>query len=492
MHSYWFGLRLSTIAFSSTVLIGCMVGPNFRSPPLPPVTSYTKSPLPKKTVRIYEAGKAGKAQYLLSGQDIPAEWWMLFHSKEVNKLVECGLANSPNLAAAEATLKQAQETLNAQIGNLLFPAVTAQVGGMRQRFSESTIGGGNNSNLFNLFNASINVSYTLDVFGGSRRQIEALCAQVDYNHYLLIASYLSLTSNIVTTAVTIASLQAQITATQHLIDAEKKQLVIIEKQLQLGGVSSENVLSQQTLLAQTRALLPPLEKNLAQSRHALAVLIGFFPSQSELPKINLDKLNLPAHLPLSLPSKLVCQRPDVQAQEALLHAASAQIGVATANLFPQFTLTGNYGWISTVPNQLLSITTNTWAYGGQLLQPLFKGGSLLAQRRAAIDAYVAADAKYRQTVLQAFQNVADSLHALHDDARAFRAQKQAEVAALRTFNLTQKQYRLGATSYLSLLNAEEKYQQTTINRIQAQAARYTDTVALFQSLGGGWWNRECI
>lgn len=476
----------------STVLIGCMVGPDFHSPFPPATKSYTKSSLPKKTVSMKGAGKAGKAQYFLYAQEIPAEWWTLFHSTAINQLINTGIANSPTMAAAQATLKQAQETLNAQIGSLLFPSATAQVGGQRQRFSDATIGQGQQSSLFNLFNAGVNVSYTLDLFGGSRRQIEAASAQVDFQHYQLVATYLTLTSNIVTTAVTVASLQAQIQATKQLVRAQEDQLVIIEKQLHLGGASSENVLSQQTLLAQTRALLPPLEKNLAQSRHALAVLVGSFPSEVQLPEINLDKLQLPARLPVSLPSNLVRQRPDVQAQEALLHQASAQIGVATANLFPQFTLTGNYGWEGVAPSQLLHPTALTWAYGGQLTQSLFKGGALLAQRRAAIAAFQAADAQYRQTVLLAFRNVADSLRAIQDDARAFKALKQAEIAAQRTLDLTRKQYRLGAVSYLSLLSAQTQYQQTVISRIQSQALRYNDTVALFQALGGGWWNRACL
>jgi NodT family efflux transporter outer membrane factor (OMF) lipoprotein len=406
-------------------------------------------------------------------------------------LIDTGIANSANLAAAQGKLVQAQETLNAQVGTLLFPAVSAQLGGQRQRFSYSTFGVGRSS-IFNLFNATVNVAYTLDVFGGSRRQIEATAAQVDYQQYVFIGTYLTLTSNIATTAISVAALESQIKATRQIIRSQEDLLSIIEKQFQLGGASSENILSQQTLLAQTRALLPPLQKNLALSRHALAVLVGSLPSESQLPEIKLDQLNLPKRLPVSLPSKLVRQRPDVQAQEALLHQASAQIGVATANLFPQITLNGSYGWTSNIFNMLLSPHVKTWSYGTSITEPIFNGGALMAQRRAAIAAFDAAYAQYRQTVLQAFQNVADSLRAIQEDAHAFRAQTQAEIAASKTLALTRKQYRLGAVSYLSLLNAQVQYQQTVINRVQAQAARYNDTVALFQALGGGWWNRGCI
>lgn len=488
----WICLRTILLVLLGLTSVGCMVGPDFH-PPCPPHTkSYTKPSLPNKTVSIKSGGRAGVSQRMLYSREIPAEWWTLFHSSAINQLVEKGIANSPTMASAQAKLRQAQENLNAQFGTLLFPTVAAQLSGQRQRFSDATIGGGDNTALFNLFNASVNVSYTLDVFGGSRRQIEALRAQVDYQRYQMVGTYLTLTSNIVTTALTVASFQEQITATKQLIHAQEDQLHIIEKQLHLGGASHENVLSQQTLVAQTRAQLPPLEKSLAQSRHALAVLIGCLPSETDLPQVTLSQLTLPSRLPVSLPSSLLRQRPDVQAQEALLHQASAQIGVATANLLPQFTISGTEGWSAVVPNQLFTATTNTWAYGAQIAQTVFQGGALLAKRRAAMAGFDAAVADYKQTVLKAMSNVADVLHALQDDARAFKAQKQAENAARETLFLTRKQYRLGAVSYLSLLTAEQQYQQTVIGRIQAQTLRYNDTVALFQALGGGWWNRACV
>jgi len=472
----------------SYLLTGCMVGPDFHSPSPPITQTYTKTPLPNKTASITTAGKAGYAQQFVTGQAIPAEWWALYHSLPLNNLITTGLANSPNLAAAKATLRQAQENLNAQIGTLLFPSISAQLNPQRQSYAGASIGGGVPSSVFNLYNASVNVAYTLDMFGNARRQVEAARAQVDYEYYELNAAYLTLTANIVTTAIAVASLQAQIATTHQLIQADTNQLAIINKQFNLGGASQENVLAQQTLLEQTRALLPPLEKNLAQSQHALAVLVGSFPSQSQLPDINLDNLTLPAMLPVSLPSALVRQRPDIQATEALLHQASAQVGVATANLYPQITLNGSYGWASNVPSTLFHPLSNTWSIGGQLLQPIFNGGALRAERRAAIAAYEQAYEQYRQTVLQAFQNVADSLRALETDARELKAQKRAEIASRATLQLTRKQFRLGAVNYINVLNAEQQYQQTVIKRIQAQTARYSDTAALFQALGGGWWN----
>lgn len=474
--------------FSAT-LTSCMVGPNFHSPKSPKTNTYTESPEPKKTTHIAAAGKGGKTQYLLSGEDISAQWWTLFRSQELNDLIRKGIQHSPNMVAAQAALREAQENLYAQIGSTMLPAVSAQLGGQRERFSAATIGGGNRGIIFNLFNTSVNVSYTLDLFGGLRRQIEGFGAQVDYENYLLEATYLTLTSNIVTTAVTIASLQAQIKVTNELVQYQQSQLDILKKQFRLGGIAEPDVLSQETLLQQTKATLEPLKQSLAQNYHALAVLIGDLPSNGPLPHFNLDKLTLPTKLPLSVPSELVRHRPDIQASEALLHAASANIGVATANMYPQFTLTGAFGYQDTALSSMINVNNKVWNYGATILQQVFNGGSLLAKKRAAVDAYEQAFAQYKQTVLQGFQNVADTLRALEYDAKALQEQKQAEIAAKKALDITTKQYFLGGVSYLALLIAERQYQTAVLNRVRAQAARYADTAALFQALGGGWWNR---
>ncbi len=471
------------------LLSSCMVGPNFRSPTAPAVASYTRTPLPNKTVKTATSGKSGKTQYFMNDKDIPLEWWTLFHSPELNQLIQMGLANSPTLIAAKATLRQSQETYKAQIGTLLFPSISGQLNAQRQLFSGDSIGEETPSSLFNLYNASVAISYTLDLFGGARRQIEGYAAQVDYQQFQLVAAYLSLTANIVTAAIATASLDAQLKATHELLSKQEHQLSIMRKQFRYGGISRVDVLSQATLTAQTRAIIPALEKNLAQSQHALAILVGEFPNRP-LPIVHLENLDLPTHLPVSLPSTLVKQRPDVRAAEALLHVASAQVGVATANLFPQITLTGNYGWTSLVPSGLFQSNNKTWTIGGQFSQPIFNGGSLRAERRAAMAAYDQAAAQYRQVVLQAFKNVADTLRALEEDAKTLRAQKEAETDAYQSQILSQDQYRLGGTNYISLLNAQQQYLQTKINRIQAQATRFSDTAALFQALGGGWWHEE--
>ena len=478
------------ILILSASLTGCMVGPNFHTPSAPATNRYTEGVLPKKTVNTPSVSQGGKAQQFVMGQDIPAQWWALFHSPDLNRLVEQGLVNSTNLASAQAALRVAQETLNAQIGASFFPSMNLQVSGQRNRVTTAAFGGGSSVALYNLYNVSVPISYTLDLFGGLRREVESLRAQVDYQQYQLEAAYLTLTANIVTTAITAASLQAQIQATHELVNIQQDQLRIIRGQFNVGAASEANVLSQEAQLAQTQASLPPLEQSLAQSHHALAVLVGSLPSEVQIPRFDLDKLKLPTQLPVSLPSLLVQQRPDIRASEALLASASAQVGVATANLLPRLNLTGSYGYTNTSTGNLFSTNTNVWNFGGALVQPLFNGGALRAQKRGAVAAYEQAAAQYRQTVLVAFQNVADTLRALEHDAQTLRAQKSAEIASKRSMILTQQQFKLGSVSYVLLLTANQQYQQARIGRIQAQAARYNDTAALFQALGGGWWNQK--
>ena len=335
----------------------------------------------------------------------------------------------------------------------------------------------------------MNVSYNFDLFGATRRAIEASQAQLNYQRFLLEGSHLTLTSNIVTAAVQQASLHAMIRATGEIIAAEEEQVKLMERRVRLGGAALPDLLSQQSQLAQTRTTLPPLEKELAQSRHLLAVLAGKFPSDAAaLPGFELADLQLPLELPVSLPSELVRQRPDVLASEELLHEASAQVGVARANQFPKITLTGSYGPQTTAFSDLFS-SGPVWSIGAAILQPIFHGGELSAKHRAAVAAYDQAEAQYRVTVLQAFQNVADVLRALELDAQALRAQAEAEKAARDSLELTRKQFSFGAVNYLLLLDAERQYLQARITLAQARAARLADTAALFQALGGGW-NQE--
>ncbi|MBA5637671.1 efflux transporter outer membrane subunit [Duganella sp. LX20W] len=481
------GRRCALAALLGLAVAGCAVGPDYH-PPAPPSglrdDSYTPAAQPSDTVSAPVPG--GAAQHLAMGQDIPALWWTVFRSQALDQLVRSALEHNPTLAAAEAALRQAQENYNAERGNRVFPAVNAQLSAAREHLADQgkTVNG-----VFSLYNASVNVSYAPDVFGGTQRVLEGAQAAIDYQRFQLEAAQLALTANVVTAAIREASLRAQLQATGEVLAAQRQQLDVIDKQLQAGAVARAVLLTQRSQVAQTAATVPPLEKALAQSRHALSVLVGQLPSTPDLPQFELAALALPEQLPVSLPSALARQRPDVRASEALLHQASAQVGVATANLYPQFTLSASYGAAGASPHELFQANNVFWNLAAGLTQPLFNGGALTAKRRAAEAAYDAAAAQYRATVLAAFRDVADSLRALEFDASALQAQADAEALAAETLALAKRQYQLGAISYLSLLDAQRSYQQSHVALAQAQAARYADTAALFQALGGGWWNR---
>ncbi len=484
-----FSRMVVTWTMLSVLVAGCAVGPHFRSPAAPAVSSYTAKALPPETASA--PGTGGAAQRLLPGRDIPGEWWTLFHSAALDSVIRQALADNPTLAAAEATLRQARENYRALVGSALFPSVNAEASVTRQKISGASFGEPDtNFAPFTLYNASVGITYALDVFGGARRELESLRAQTDYERFLVEGAYLTITANIITTAMGEAALRAQIDATREIIETEEKQLEVVEHQFQLGAVSKTDVLAQRDQLAQTRATLPPLEKALSQTRHLLAVLAGKFPNEADtLPEFNLRDFELPQEVPVSLPSSLVQQRPDIRASESLMHAASAQIGVATAALLPQINLNGSFGSQAVRSGSLFSNGSGVWSLGAGLLQPLFHGGELTARRRAAVAAYDAAGAQYRATVLQAFQNVADVLRALDMDAVALKARAEAAESARELFDLAQKQFQLGAVNYLSLLNAQRQEREARIGLVQAQALRFSDTAALFQALGGGWWNR---
>ncbi len=462
-------------------------GLNFHPVAAPAVSGYAPEPLPPHTASADVIG--GAPQALRLGGDIPGQWWTLFHSPQLNRLINQALQANPNLQAAQAALRVADENVSVQEG-YFYPTIVAGVSGLRERrlsYSRGTparIG-----SPYTLLNVGANVSYTFDVFGGIRRQVEAYKAQSEYQRFELEAAYLTLTANVVTAAVQEASLRGQIAVTLELIQDEQQQLEIVRNEFQLGGASEADVLAQQTLLAQTQATLPPLKKQLEIERDLLRALTGHFPNQDLGENFDLSTLKLPENLPLSLPSQLVEQRPDVQASQALLHQASAEIGVATAAMLPQFTINASFG---TFAGAALTPGILAFSVLPGLSQPIFEGGRLLHQRRAAIAAYDQAFAQYRYTVLGAFQNVADALRALQSDADYVKAQAAAELSAVESFRVAKEQYQAGYIPYTTLLVAEYAYQQTLISLVQAQADRYADTAALFQALGGGWWNRTDV
>ena len=483
--------RRSTIAGAIAVLTiaGCAVGPRFEPPKPPSVSRYTPGAQPELTDAAPVA--AGAAQHFENGRDIPADWWNLFQSGPLDDLVRRALRESPTIEAAKASLRSAEATYSAERGALLLPTVDGQLGATRERVPGAAFGDPSiPASVFTLYSASVNVSYRLDLFGASRRQVEGLRAAADFQRWELEAANLTLTGNVVTTAFDVASLREQLTAVNDVVASESEQYRMVQKQFDAGGASRADVLSQAAQLAQAQAVAPGLEKALAQAQHRLAVLAGHFPDDETIPSFALEQFTLPSELPVSVPAQLVRQRPDVQAAEAQLHQSTAALGVATANLLPQLNLTGSIGSESVTSGGLFGAGTATWSAGASLLQPLFHGGELRNKRRAAVADLERADALYRQTVLAAFQDVADTLRALEGDARTLRAQVEAERTAADALEIARKQYQAGGVSYLTVLNAQRLYFEARQNRAQAQAARYADTAALFQALGGGWWNRK--
>jgi NodT family efflux transporter outer membrane factor (OMF) lipoprotein len=477
-------------SLSVLLLAACAVGPDFQRPDAPGVSQYTPGTPLAETSSAKVAG--GAAQRIQNGRDIPGDWWRVFRSDSLDRLIAEALRANPDLQAAQASLRQAQENVAAGQG-ALFPTITGSSSATRQQSNStgtSTTGGTRTvTSVFNVTSASLDVSYDLDVFGGTRRNIESLQAQADFEQFQLEASYLTISSNVVVAAIQEASLRAQIDATQDIIKTQRSFLGILQQQFAAGGISQADVASQQAVVAQTEATLPPLQKQLAQQRNQLAVFLGRFPSEISGDDFQLSSLQLPTDLPLSLPSKLVEQRPDIRSSEAQLHAASAKIGVAIANMLPQISLSASYGSSASSFGDLFSPGTVAWSLAGSIVQTIFDGGTLLHDKRAAEAGFDVAAAQYRSTVLSSFEDVANALHAIQFDADTLKAQLAAEQAAQRSLTIARSQFQAGATDYATVLTAQTNLLNARISRIQAQAARLSDTAALFQALGGGWWNR---
>jgi NodT family efflux transporter outer membrane factor (OMF) lipoprotein len=469
------------------LMAGCAVGPDFRRPAPPPVEGYTPEPLPEQSISAETTG--GAMQRFVRDMDIPAQWWTLFRSEALNSLVEQSLKANPNLQAARAALRVAEENYRAQRG-AFFPSVQASFAPTRQKVApalSSPLNSG--ASLFSLHTAQLSVSYAPDVFGGVRRQVENAAALAEAQRFELEATYLTLTSNVVAAAVQEAALRAQVAATEEIVTLVTEQVQLMQRQFELGAIAEANVITQRVVLAQAQASLAPLRKQLAQQRNLLTALAGAFPSEEVAQQFDFSTLALPVELPVSLPSKLVQQRPDVRAAEAGLHAASAEIGVATANMLPQFTINADVGSVASAMSSLFTSGSGFWTVAANVAQPVFQGGTLLHRRRAAEAAYDQAAAQYRATVIGAMQNVADALRALQHDAIALKAALDAKLLAEESLAIARRQLQLGDISYFALLTAEQAYFQTVLALVQAQANRYADTAALFQALGGGWWNR---
>jgi NodT family efflux transporter outer membrane factor (OMF) lipoprotein len=455
------------------LLAGCTVGPDFKRPAPPDVASYTPTPT-----------SLGESQRLNADGLINHQWWHELGSAKLNGLIEEALQANPTLVGAQARLRQADELYAAEAGSSLYPQVGANVSGQRQRSNPSTSGLSGDAEEFSLYNTSIGVQYTFDLVGGTRRTLESLAAQVDYQNYQLEGARLTLTAHIATTAITQARVAAQIQATETILHSQEEQLELTGERVRLGQAAPDDVLALQAQVEQTRASIPVLRNQLQQNEHLLAVLAGRAPGIGGVPFFSLHEFTLPADLPLTVPSVLVRTRPDIQAAESLLHAANAEYGVAIAQLYPQLTLSANLGSQALTTGALFGSDSAIWSLVGQLTQPLFNPG-LPAQKRAALAAFDAAAASYQNIVLESLRNVADVLRALDNDAQRLMALAAADAAVQGSLESIQRQYALGAVSYVNLLTAQQQAQQIRIALLEAQGQRLIDSAAFFQAMGGG-------
>lgn len=467
------------VASLACLLSGCAAGPDFNRPSAPTVSHYNSGADPTHTVAAQ-----GTAQSFVPGAQVEADWWHLFKSPQLDALVKEALANNPGLEAARTSLLQSEDSLRSGYG-IFYPSLAADAAATRERYSP--VSQHLPSSIFNLFTLSASVSYALDIFGGQRRTVEALGAQVEVQRATEQGAYITLVANIVNTSVAAAAYREEIEATQQLIDLQRQQVNLAQVQVAAGTTAYSSVLSLRSQLASLEATIPQLEQKLSQSDDLLAALAGHVPAQWQPPRIRLAELTLPADLPVSVPSDLVRQRPDILAAEATAHAASANIGVATAALLPAVNLSGTYSASSTTTNTLFSANGRAWSVGGDVTAPLFQGGTLWFRRKAAVAGYQQAMASYRQTVLGAFGQVADILRALDHDAQVVQAQDEALAAAREALHLVEINYEAGLNTYLDVLSADAQYHQAVINDLQAIALRFQDTVALYVALGGGWW-----
>ena len=478
----------AVLVLAPLLATGCVVGPNFKAPAPPAVSSYSGKSA--ETTAAAPGVPGGEAQRFLRGADIPADWWTLFHSKQLNALIAQALAHNPDLKAAQAALLVAHENTRAQRGAYA-PQVGAGASITRERDPSATLAPvpANNSFAYTLVTPQLSVSYVPDVFGLNKRSVESLAAQEQATRYQMVAVDITLSANVALAAITEASLEDQIDTTNELIGINRQILSLLQYQKSKGYIGGSDIAAQQTQLAQLEASLPPLIKQRDQQKNLIAVLTGAYPSEARPEKFTLTSLTLPSDLPLSLPSALVEQRPDVLQAEANLHAASAEIGVARANRLPNISLSANAGSNALAIGQVFGPGTGFWNIGAALLAPIFDGGTRLHQERAARAAYQQTSEQYRGTVLTAFQNVADTLVALEQDANTLKATVAAADAAKTSLDLARLQYKDGYAAYLAVLNADQAYQQARLSQVQAEADRFTDTAALFQALGGGWWHQ---
>lgn len=475
-------LRAAPVAVLCAGLIasGCAVGPDFVRPAAPSVSTFVHGePVPARL-----AGSGG-VQSFAAGALVTRDWWLSFRCAAIDAAVTDALTGNPTFAAALASLRQSEHALRAGAG-IFFPQIDASAGAVRERYAPVRVGQGAPPSIFNLFTLSATISYTLDIWGGQRRMVEGLRAQTDASREALAATYLSLTANVVNTTIARAAYTDEIAATRETIALVREQVQLTDVQVRAGTAAYAALLSLQNALAALEATLPPLEQKRVEAENLLAALGGMLPADWHGADVTLADITLPSPLPATVPSELVRARPDILQAEATVHVASANVGVATANLFPSLTLTASGGYGNTTVAGLFAKGGQIWSVAGSVTAPLFHGGALWYGRQAALDAFDAARAQYRQIVLAAFEQVADTLRALEHDSAAQASEARALEAAREALRLMTVDYEAGTVDYLQVLAADQRYHQARIAYLQGTAARLQDTVALYAALGGGW------
>jgi NodT family efflux transporter outer membrane factor (OMF) lipoprotein len=472
--------RLISVAAAWT-LTSCVVGPNFHEPKPPETSAYLHPSSDAAPVQP----QAQDVQNISQGVELAGEWWQLFHSEQLDEVVRTSIAASPTLVAANATLAEAREEVTVARAAFL-PSLSAAAGA--QRASTGAVRTPGTGATANLYSIGLSTSYSLDIFGGTRRAVEQQQALADFQRDQLGAAYLTLTGSVVNEVLTIASTRLQITTTEELIASDRKNLALTQRAFDVGIVPRSDVLTADTQLAADLTQLPSLHKQLDQAYDALAVLAGRAPSEWQVQTFDIEQFTLPRDIPLSLPARLVRQRPDVLAAEMQLHAASAAIGVAVAQEFPDISLSASLSREALRAADLFHQFDTLWSAGGSLSQPLFKGGALRAQVRAARDAFRAEAATYQAVVLEALGQVADDLWALQYDAQILTVDRHSMDVALQALKLQQQSYSVGSTTALNLIVAERTYAQARLSYANARVQQFTDSASLLTALGGGWWN----
>lgn len=490
LHSRYARYKTSAVALLVVVFAsGCAVGPDFKRPAPPVGASYQHGGVSAHTASA--PGEDGFAQVFARAATVRGDWYALFGSEKLDQLIAQALKNSPTVAAGQARLAAAREVVKAANGGR-WPHLDAGFGVTHKQASGIEFGIQNPdfANEFTLYKGQLTLGYDVDIFGEQRRIIESKKARYAQHRYQLLATALTLVDNVVATVLTQVELRAESHAIRQIVQTQSRAVEIVSQQVRYGTATLADKARLRAQLAATRAHLPVLRKRLRLAHNRLAVLTGHAPGEFADPHITLANLQLPKRVPVAMPAQLIARRPDILAAVSRMRWANARIGVAQARLLPDFQLSASYSRAALAIEGLTDPVSLLYQVGGALTLPLFHGGTLRAQKRAAQDRYRAIAADYRHTVLSAFQQVADNLSALQLDVKILAARREALAAARNSRDIVELQVHAGAAGYLSLFQARAQYQEALIAAVDARLQRYRDTAALLRALGGGWWHES--